>query len=79
MTSDDQSRAEAERLREVLRSTHGHEGEDHRDGPPGYDFDEQLVIERHEARRRLTELRAGLLDLDPLSPIEGSALRRPTE
>jgi len=26
----------------------GHEGEDHRDGPPGYDLDEQAAIEELE-------------------------------
>lgn len=26
----------------------GHEGEDHREGPPGYDLDEQAAIEELE-------------------------------
>ena len=28
------------------------EGEDHREGPPGYDFDEQQAIHELERRRR---------------------------
>ena len=29
----------------------GHEGEDHREGPPGYDLDEQAAIEELERER----------------------------
>lgn len=30
----------------------GHEGEDHREGPPGYDLDEQAAIEELRAPTR---------------------------
>jgi hypothetical protein len=59
---------EIEALRQILRSPRGHEGEDHRDGPPGYDFDEQLVIERHQARKRLLELGVELNEEDLRDP-----------
>jgi hypothetical protein len=63
--AEDQEQREDEirKLRAVLGQTRGLEGEDHRDGPPGYDFDEQLAIEQRMARERLIELGA-----DPDAP-----------